>query len=275
MLHPTDGSACHTRSSLPAFPSGSHTLGHPGNLHCMISFIVPAYNEEHLLGATLQAINAVVQALGELGEPCELIVVDDGSTDRTADLAREHGAQVVAVAHRQIAATRNAGARAARGDVFIFVDADTLVHEALVRMALQALRAGAVGGGTVVRFDGTMPMYARLMVPLVLKLLQVSRLAAGCFLFCTRTAFEAVGGFDETYFAAEELSLSHALKRQGKFVILREPVLTSGRKLRTHSSREMLTLMGHLLRGGLGAVKQRRGLDLWYAKRREDPHNKA
>jgi glycosyltransferase involved in cell wall biosynthesis len=237
----------------------------------MISFIVPAYNEERLLGATLQAINAAALALDE---PCEVIVVDDGSTDRTADLAREHGAQVVAVAYRQIAATRNAGARAARGDVFVFVDADTLVHEALVVLALQALRNGAVGGGTVVRFDGAMPLYARLTVPLVVKLLQVSRLAAGCFFFCTREAFEAVGGFDEALFAAEELGLSQALKRQGKFVILREPVLSSGRKLRTHSAREMLTLMGHLFRGGLGAVKQRKGLELWYAQRREDPHQK-
>ena len=238
----------------------------------MISFIVPAYNEERLLGATLQAINQAVQALDE---PCEVIVVDDGSTDRTADIAREHGAQVVTVAHRQIAATRNAGARAARGDVFIFVDADTLVHEALVRLALQALRHGAVGGGTVVRFDGAMPLYARLVVPLVVKLLQLSRMAAGCFLFCTRSAFETVGGFDETYFAAEELRLSQALKQQGTFVILREPVLSSGRKLRTHSAREMLTLFGHLFRGGLGAVKQRQGLDLWYAQRREDPHQKG
>lgn len=235
----------------------------------MISFIVPAHNEERLLGATLQAINAVAQALEE---PCEVIVVDDGSTDRTADIGREHGAQVVAVAHRQIAATRNAGARAARGDVFIFVDADTLVHEALVRLALKALRDGAVGGGAVVRFDGAMPLYARVMVPLVVRLLQLSRLAAGCFVFCTRTAFEAVGGFDEAYFAAEELKLSQALKRQGKFVILREPVLSSGRKLRTHSPREMLALVGRLTTGGLNAVKQRQGLDLWYAKRREDPH---
>ena len=156
--------------------------------------------------------------------------------------------------------------------MFIFVDADTLVHEALVVLALQALREGAVGGGAVVRFDGDMPLHARIVVPLVVKLLQVSRLAAGCFVFCSRAAFEAVGGFDETYFAAEELQLSQALKRQGKFVILREPVLSSGRKLRTHSAREMLALTGLLLRGGLGAVKQRQGLDLWYARRREDPH---
>ncbi|MDM7941655.1 MAG: glycosyltransferase [Hydrogenophaga sp.] len=236
----------------------------------MISFIVPAYNEERLLGATLQALNAVA---GALDEACEVIVVDDASTDRTAEVAREHGAQVVTVAHRQIAATRNAGARVAQGEVFIFVDADTRVHLALVRLALQALRGGAVGGGAVVRFDGAMPLHARLMVPLVVKLLQVSRLAAGCFFFCTRTAFEAVGGFDERYFAAEELGLSRALKRQGRFLILSEPVLSSGRKLRTHSAREMWALLGRLIRGGLGAVRQRKGLDLWYAQRREDPHN--
>lgn len=267
MLHRSAGGRCHACSRRSQKPRASASRPGAGNLLRMISFIVPAYNEERLLGATLQALDAVTRALDEA---CEVIVVDDASTDRTAEVAREHGAQVVTVAYRQIAATRNAGARAAQGEVFIFVDADTQVHLALVRLALQALRAGAVGGGTVVRFDGAMPWHARMVVPLVVKLLQLGRLAAGCFVFCTRPAFEAVGGFDETFFAAEELQLSRALKRQGRFVILREPVTTSGRKLRTHSAREMLALLGHLTRGGLGAVKQRQGLDLWYAQRRDD-----
>ena len=86
----------------------------------MISFIVPAYNEERLLGATLDALHAAGRAAGE---PYELIVVDDASTDRTALIAQGHGALLVRVAHRQIAATRNAGARRANGDLFIFVDA--------------------------------------------------------------------------------------------------------------------------------------------------------
>src|SRR5262245_2747605 len=121
----------------------------------MLSFIVPAHNEEQLLGGTLRAIRAAAEAIGE---PFEVIVVDDASTDHTPDVARAHGARVVPVSHRKIAAARNAGARAARGDLFFFVDADTLVGEPAVRAAVRAMRAGAVGGGSAFRFEGRLPL---------------------------------------------------------------------------------------------------------------------
>ena len=76
----------------------------------MLSFVIPAHNEEQHLGATLAAINA---AASDAGEPFEVIVVDDASTDRTARIAEEAQARVVLVQNRQISATRNAGARAA------------------------------------------------------------------------------------------------------------------------------------------------------------------
>jgi len=238
----------------------------------MISFIVPAYNEERLLGATLDAVRAAALAIGE---PYELIVADDASTDRTAAIAAQHGAILVSVAHRQIAATRNSGARKANGDWLIFVDADTLVSEAVVRSAVEALRSGAVGGGAAVEFDGTVPLYARLLLPVLVRSFRWAGLAAGCFLFCTRHAFAAVGGFDEAFYGAEELVMSRALKRQGRFVVLRQAVITSGRKLRTHSVREMLAILARLALRGPGAVKQRQGMDLWYAERREDPQQDA
>jgi len=238
----------------------------------MISFIVPAYNEERLLGATLDALRAAALATAE---PYELIVADDASTDRTAAIAAQHGAVAVSVAHRQIAATRNSGARRANGDWLIFVDADTIVSEAVVRSAVEALRSGAVGGGAAVQFDGTVPLYARLLLPVLVRSFRWAGLAAGCFLFCTRHAFAAVGGFDEAFYGAEELVMSRALKRQGRFVVLRQAVITSGRKLRTHSVREMLAILARLALRGPGAVKQRQGMDLWYAERREDPQQDA
>lgn len=238
----------------------------------MISFIVPAYNEERLLGAALDALHGAGRAAGEL---YELVVVDDASTDRTAIIAERHGAVLVSVAHRQIAATRNSGARMASGELFIFVDADTIVSEAVVRAAVEALRGGAAGGGAAVEFDGTVPLYARLLMPILVRLFRAARLAAGCFLFCTRSAFVAVGGFDEAFYGAEELVMSRALKRHGKFVVLRQAVTTSGRKLRTHSVREVLMIVGRLALRGPRAVKQRRGMELWYAERREDPQQNA
>ena len=90
----------------------------------LITFVIPAWNEESVLGATLEAVSAATR---HVAEPTEIIVVDDSSTDRTAEIARRHGARVVTVQHRQISATRNAGARAAQGDSLIFIDADTIV----------------------------------------------------------------------------------------------------------------------------------------------------
>jgi hypothetical protein len=101
--------------------------------------------------------------------------------------------------------------------------------------------------------------------------MRLGRLAAGCYLFCTRAAFEAAGGFDERLFASEEIALSRALGRQGRVVILHETVLSSGRKLRTHSGWEILGMMSAVARQGSRALRSREQLGLWYGSRRSDP----
>src|SRR5258708_12427538 len=116
----------------------------------MISFVVPAYNEERYLAATLESIHAAARAVGE---PYEIVVADDASTDATAAIAEEGGARVVRVEKRQIAATRNAGARAGTGNRLIFVDADTKVNEAVVRAALPAMDNAVVGCCAALLFD--------------------------------------------------------------------------------------------------------------------------
>ena len=125
--------------------------------------------------------------------------------------------------------------------------------------------------GAAVSFDGEIPFYARLLTPWLTAMMRWMRLAAGCFVFCTRSAFDAAGGFDERLFGAEELALSVALKKLGHFVILREAVVTSGRKLRTYSGFEVL---GIVVRGALSGgsmIKHRDQMHLWYAPRRADP----
>ncbi len=243
--------------------------GQDGNAACddrgTISFIIPAHNEERLLGATLDALSRVAAGLAIASE---IIVVDDASTDRTAAIATGHGARLLQVDYRHIAATRNAGARIARGDVLVFVDADTLVAAAVVRAALDAISAGAVGGGCAVRLHGVANRRERFAAAFIGWLLRIARIAPGCFLFCTRAAFDAVAGFDPTWYAAEDVAMSRALAKQGRFVILRESVLTSGRKLRTHSFAEHVRLFVRLLGRGRSALKSREGLDLWYDDRR-------
>lgn len=238
----------------------------------MISFIIPAHNEERYLGRTLQSVR---QAAAAVAVAHEIVVVDDASTDATATLAASNGARVLRVQHRQIAAVRNAGARVASGSHFFFVDADTVVPEPVLRGALEALAGGAVGGGASIRFEGRMPLWARLLVPRAIRWLHAKRIAGGCFLFCRRDAFEAVGGFDEALFASEEISLSLALGRLGDFRILSEEVLTSGRKLRTYSGLYHLRVLLELMIRGPRAVRRRDGLELWYEGRREDPEPAA
>jgi len=236
----------------------------------MISFILPAHDEERSIAAAVASVHAAARTLGDT---YEVIVVDDDSTDRTAERARAAGARVVSVDHRQIARTRNAGAREARGERLFFVDADTLVTPALIADALRALDLGAVGGGALMRFDGRLPAYTFPMLLLVDGMMRYGRLAAGCFVFCTRAAFERAGGFDETLFAGEELAISRALRREGRFVILPRRVVTSGRKLRSHSAAEVTSFMLRLARGGVATLKTREGLEVWYGARREDPED--
>src|SRR5262245_44034869 len=105
----------------------------------MISFVIPAHNAAGLLGYTLAALHSSAQTAGD---PYEVIVVDDASTDGTGALAREHGARVLEVNYRRIAATRNAGAREAAGELLFFVDADTVVPVRALGAALRALKGG-------------------------------------------------------------------------------------------------------------------------------------
>ena len=227
----------------------------------MLSFVIPAYNEEKYLGATLTAIH---DAMKEVGERYEIIVADDASTDRTATVAANLGAKVVRVEKRQIAGTRNAGAAAARGATLVFVDADTRVNVAVVRGVIDAIASGAVAGGAGVRFDSA-PAWANATCAALVPLFRTMRWAAGCFLFCTRQAFDAVGGFDERYYASEEIHMSRSLGRQGRFVVLRDAVTTSGRKTQKYNLWRSTGLLLRLMASGVAGVKSRRATaDFWY-----------
>ena len=127
----------------------------------MISLIVPAHNEQASLGRTLEAIHKAARAVGQ---PYELIVVDDASTDATPEIAAQNNARVVSVNHRQIAATRNSGAHAAQGERLFFVDADTTIHSRALSSALRAMDKGAAGGAAPTRFDAAAPLYAHLLL---------------------------------------------------------------------------------------------------------------
>ena len=231
-----------------------------------LSFIIPAHNEEHELPATIAAIRRASEASPQ---PCEIIVVNDASTDSTAEIATGLGARVISVNRRQIAAVRNAGAQAARGEILFFVDADTQITTGQVASAVKLLEAGYAGGSARIMVDRRVPLWARISIWLFSLVYFSSGLGVGAFIFTRRDFFEQVGGFDEQYFAGEEVYLSLALRKLGRFKILREPVITSARKVRMHSARFVLAQFLFIILGGPRALQNREKLGLWYDGKRE------
>ncbi len=233
----------------------------------MISFIVPAHNEEFELSSTLAAIHA---AASGAAQPYEIIVVDDASTDTTTEIAAQAGAKVIRINRRQIAAARNAGGRAAQGEYLFFIDADTRINDAHVTGAIAAMEAGYAGGSARVNMDGLIPIWGRMLLFGFSSVYFRLNLGAGAFLFTTRRNFDMVGGFDEQYFAGEEVYFSLELKKLGRFKVLREPIVTSGRKLRMYPAKHFLRkFFGVIVRGPRG-VRSRAKLSLWYDGKREE-----
>lgn len=119
------------------------------------------------------------------------------------------------------------------------------------------------------------PQWAKIFVYVFCRLYFGANLGAGAFLFTSREVYNQVGGFDERCFAGEEYYFTRALKKIGRFCLLTNPVVTSGRKLRMHSPREILGgLAGMIVRGRRGLCSRDK-LTLWYSGKRETVLAKA
>lgn len=234
----------------------------------MISFILPAHNEEAFIG---QAIGAIHSSIANTGNQFEIIVVNDASTDKTGTVASSLGVKVLDVSLRKIAAVRNAGAREARGEILFFLDADTQLTPAALAESLLALEGGAAGGGCHFNYDVRIPLWAKILHPMGLLFGRMFGLVGGCAVFCWRKKFEEVGGFPEDFFAAEDVAFSRAMKKTGRFVIPHARVITSARKLWTMKMVPSLCLVLKLIFRGPEGFRKKKGLGLWYDKHPDDP----
>ena len=162
----------------------------------------------------------------------EIIVVDDGSLDRTVDIARQHRARVIEVCKRNIAAVRNAGASEAQGQFLIFVDADTQVNHSLISETMYAMMQGVMWGTALATPSDKCPLWARLGLNVFNKYyVSWRKCAYGFFFFVNREAFQQVGGFPEGTREGEDMALSKLLLQQhGPPIVLRLRVATSARK---------------------------------------------
>jgi glycosyltransferase involved in cell wall biosynthesis len=210
-----------------------------------LSVIIPAYNEEKLLPGCLARVAAAIAANAGADWSAEVIVCDNNSRDRTAELARQAGVRVVFEPVNQIARARNAGASVAVGDWLLFIDADSYLHPQTLAELLQVIRQGkCAGGGCLVGLDEA-PLSGRALVGLWNLMSRTLRWAAGSFVFCRAEAFRGVGGFSLDLYAAEEIAFSVALRRWARshgqrVVILRKQAhVSSGRKFRLYGRGEL------------------------------------
>jgi glycosyltransferase involved in cell wall biosynthesis len=201
-----------------------------------VSFIIPAHNEEHLLPTCLQSIFSEIKRT-EL-QHTEVIVVDNGSTDHTADMARAFGATVISCAEKGLTKAKQAGHNAATNQFEAYIDADNILPTGWLTTALKAFNDPAVVGasGPLVFYD--LPEWHRKLTRVwygiadPLNSLMGRWLQGGNYIVRKR-AIDKIGGYDTSIdFYGEDTAIAKRLSRVGKIKFLPGlRILSSGRRL--------------------------------------------
>jgi len=202
-----------------------------------LSIIIPTLNEAGMIQQTLSQAVAVGAD--------EIIVVDGESQDATGEIAKRLFCRVIQSPPGR-ALQMNTGAKAAQGDVFLFLHADTILPPE-AKKVIQAILSDSqvVGGRFDIRLDRAGWIY-RLVAFLVNLRSRLTKIATGDqAIFVRRHVFDQIGGFAQIPLM-EDVEFSQRLKRHGKIACLRNRVVTSARRWERHGPMETILLMWRL-----------------------------
>lgn len=194
-----------------------------------ISVIIPTLNEEKYIDMTLFHISRQ--------KPYEIIIGDSHSTDDTVKIAKKYGAKVVYAKKGAASLGRNAAAKAAKGDILLFLDADTIAYPNLLEVVEKDFSSKNIVGWTC-RFYAFSPkredhlfyITGSDLIEFLVKTIKPH--AAGFNIAVRRDIFETVNGFDESLKVMEDHDLAWRVSKHGKFKFSKETcVFTSARRI--------------------------------------------
>ncbi|MEM7103317.1 MAG: glycosyltransferase [Bacteroidota bacterium] len=251
----------------------------------LISFVIPAFNEEAYITNTLQQLHTALKSVEQTALSWEIIVCNNNSSDCTAQLAKDMGANVVFEPKNQISKARNTGAATAKGDWLIFLDADSYPNEGLLLEVVQIIKTDKhIGFGTTITVkDGS--LFNKLRMERLNPFFRFFKFSGGVFLGCRKQDFETIEGFSDELYALEEFDFIFRLKQLGKksrkgFTVLhKHPVITSGRKgelkgsdlirlMFSNVAAIILFILYYFLPGKLFSMINSRFLGYWYKIRK-------
>jgi len=233
-----------------------------------VSIVIPAYNEEKCLLATLEKINA---ALAIVRCDSEIIVVDNESTDETARVAKSFGAKVFTETEHNIARVRNTGAKNSSGDVLIFVDADTLVPETLFQtIADQMKNEKCFGGAVAVDYEPSERQWMNYYLLGWRFWGNLFNMKQGAAQFCRKSIFDELHGYDETVYMGEDVMFywrlsKFAKQKGGRLLFIKDPKVTTSARRFDRMSIWKTLLLTHPLFILLTSRRKRLWKD-WYEK---------
>ena len=185
----------------------------------LISIIIPVLNEEANLKELLPLLS---------DECVEILVVDGGSSDRSATVARKYGAELIR-AEKGRAVQSNAGAEAAQGDILYFLHADGRPPEGFANAIASAIRSGAVGG--CFRMEWNDGHWSLRFMAWLTRFFGPRFRGGDQSLFVRTDVFKAIGAYAE-WPLFEDVEIIERLRRQGEFAVLKGPLITSSRRYR-------------------------------------------